>query len=129
MASARGPRLRHRGATWGVSAGGRREGCPNSLRETGGAVGRLRALVDLRASPQFVKRQRRIDPTRKVEITIDQTVEQMADVKAADPAGGVRITHDVDGAAVSQQMIKLRPIGEFIDPRQVNKEQPSRIVG
>ena len=47
----------------------------------------------------------------------------------ADPAGGVRVTHDVDRAAVGQQVIELRLIGEFVDPRQVDQKQPARIVG
>ena len=53
----------------------------------------------------------------------------MADVEMAHAAGGVRVTHDVDGAAVGQQVIELRPIGEFVDPLQVDKKQPARILG
>ena len=45
------------------------------------------------------------------------------------PAGGIRVTHDVDRATVGQQVIEFGPIGEFVDPRQVDQEQPARIVG
>ena len=107
----------------------RRQGCSNALREIGRAIGRLRGLVNQRTTLQFVKRQRRINPARIIKVAIEQTVEQMPDVEAADPAGGVGISHDVDGAAVGQQVIELRPIGEFVDPRQVNQEQPAGIVG
>src|SRR2546430_10086690 len=37
----------------------------------------------------------------------------MPDIEPADPASGVRVAHDVDGAAVAQQMIPLRPISEL----------------
>src|SRR6266478_8766600 len=53
----------------------------------------------------------------------------MPDIEPADPAGGVRVAHDVDGAAVAQQMIPLRPISEFVDPRQIDQQQQPRIVG
>src|ERR1700730_6524983 len=93
-----------------ASARDGRQGYPNALREIRRAIGRLRGLVDQRASTQFVKRQRRIHPARIIEVAVDQAVEQVADVETADSAGGVRITHDVDGAAVGQQMIELRTI-------------------
>jgi hypothetical protein len=44
----------------------------------------------------------------------------MANVEPADPAGGARVAHDVDCAAVGQQMRELRLIDEFVDLRQVN---------
>ena len=64
-----------------------------------------------------------------IEIAIDETVEEMADIKSADPAGGVCITHDVDRAAVAQQMVKLCLISELIDPIQVDQKKPTRIFG
>src|ERR1700682_4317365 len=70
----------------------RRQGCSNALREIGRAIGCLRGLVNQRATPQLVKWQRCIDPARIIEVTIDQAVEQMPDVEAAGPAGGVRVT-------------------------------------
>ena len=87
------------------------------------------ASLIMRAPPQFVKRQCRVDPARAVEVAVGQAIEDMADVDPALPAGGVRVTHDVDRAAVGQQVIELRPIGEFVDPLQVDQEQPARIVG
>jgi len=53
----------------------------------------------------------------------------MPDVKPTDSAGSVRIPHDVDRAAIGQQVIVLRAIGEFVDPRQINPQQPAGIVG
>ena len=73
-------------------------------------------------SPQFVERQRRVHPPRVVEVAVDQPVEEMADVESALPSGGVRVTNDIDCAAVGQQIIELRPIGEFVDARQIDKQ-------
>ena len=52
-----------------------------------------------------------------VEVTINETIQEMADVESTLPARGVRVAHDVDRAAVGQQVIKFRPIGELVDPR------------
>jgi hypothetical protein len=104
----------------------RRQGRSNALREIGRPVGRLRGIANQRATPQLLKRQRCIDPARIIEVAIDRAVEQMPDVKPTDPTGGVRITHDVDGATVGQQVIVLRPIGQFVDPCQVDQERPAR---
>jgi hypothetical protein len=41
----------------------------------------------------------------------------MSDIEPADPASGVCVAHDVDRAAVAQQMIEFRQISEFVDPR------------
>src|SRR5580692_4034264 len=105
-----------------------RQGRPYCLREIGGPSGRPRSLIDQGASPKFLKRQGGVDTARVIEVAIDQTVEQMAQLEPAAPAGGVRVTHDVYGAAVGQQMIEFGVIGEFVDPRQINQEQPTRIV-
>jgi hypothetical protein len=105
-----------------------RQGRPYSLREIGGPIGRPRRLIDEGASPKFLKRQGGVDTARVIEVAIDQTVEQMAQLERAAPAGGVRVTHDVYGAAVGQQMLEFGVIGEFVDPRQVDQEQPARIT-
>jgi hypothetical protein len=44
----------------------------------------------------------------------------MAEIKAPDPARLVGVTHDVDRAAVAQQIVKLRMISELIDPTDVD---------
>src|SRR5215831_9018406 len=51
----------------------------------------------------------------------------MPAVEPADPAGSVCVPHDVDRAAVSQQMIPLRPFGEFVDAAQIHQQKPPRI--
>src|SRR6516164_2672540 len=80
-----------------------------------------------RTWPQFVGLQRRWHPPRVVEVAVDQPVEEMADVERPLPPGSVRVTNDVDRAAVGQQIVKLRLIGEFVDPHQIDKQQPPRI--
>jgi len=40
-------------------------------------IGRLRSLIDQGSSPQFVEWQRRVHPAGVIEVTIDQTVEEM----------------------------------------------------
>src|SRR6516165_5866501 len=51
----------------------------------------------------------------------------MADVEPPLSSGGVRVANGIDGAAVGQQIVELRPIGEFVDPRQIDKQQPPRV--
>src|SRR5262245_29317323 len=99
----------------------RRQGCANAFREIRRVIGRLRNLVDQGSSPQFVEWQRRVHPARVVKVTIDQPVEEMPDIKSSGPAGSVRVAYDVDRAAVTQQMIPLRPIREFVDPGQIDQ--------
>src|SRR5690349_18338843 len=55
------------------SASGCRQGYADALRKVGlrRAVGRLCGVIYLRASPQLVERQRRVDPPRVVEIAVD----------------------------------------------------------
>src|SRR5262249_62283194 len=50
--------------------------------------------------------------------------EDVGYVKPPLPPGSVRVTNDIDRAAVSQQIVKLRPLGELVDPRQIDKQQP-----
>ena len=88
----------------------------------------MRGLVDQGAPPQFVKRQRSVYPAGVVEVVIYQPIEEMTDVKPANPSGSVHVAYDVDRAAVAQRVIELRPIGELIDPRQVDQQQPAFII-
>jgi len=69
--------------------GDRRQGCANALREIRRIIGRLRSLVDQGSPPQLVERQRRIHPAGVIKVTVDQTVQEMPDIEAADPAGGI----------------------------------------
>src|SRR6185437_4396175 len=66
---------------------------------------------------------------RGIEIAVNQAVEEMADVESPLPPGGVRVADDIDGAAVGQQIVELRPGGELVDPRKIDKEQPARVPG
>src|SRR5262249_443997 len=117
-------------STFTMSApGDRRQRCTNALGKIRRIIGRLRSLVDQGSPPQFVEWQRRVHPAGVVELTVDQAVEEMPDIESADPASGVCVAHDVDRAAVAQQMIEFRSIGEFVDPRQIDQQQPPRISG
>src|ERR1700716_3289153 len=124
--------IRHRSlhgcARWDGSVRDRRHGCANALREIGCIIGRLRGLVNQRASPQLVKWQRRVHPARMVEVAVDQAVEEMTDVEPAFPAGGVQIANDIDRAAVAEQMIELRPICKLVDPLEVDQQQLAHLV-
>src|SRR5918997_1959004 len=113
---------------WTASARDRRQGCSNPLREIRCAIGSLRGLVDQGALPQFDKRQGRVDPARVVKVAVDQTIEEMADVEPALPAGGIRVTYDVDRAAIAQQVVKFWTIREFVDPGQIDEQQPTHVL-
>src|SRR4249919_128735 len=98
-------------------------------RKNPGAIGRMCGLVDQGTPPQLVKRQRRVYPTRVVEVAVYEPVEDMTNVKPPSPSGGVSIPDNVDGAAVTQQVIELWPIGELVDPRQVDQQEAPHIIG
>ena len=92
----------------------------------------MRRLVDQGAPPQLVKRQRRVDPAGGVEVAVYQPVEDMTNVKPPRPSSSIRVADDVDRAAVAQQVIELRPIGELIDPgekREAMGAKPSPTSG
>ena len=90
------------------------------MGEIWGVVGCLRGLIDPTTPAQLVKRQGVVDESRAINIAIDETVEEMTDIKSADPASGVRVAHDVDSATVAQQMVKLRVISELINSIHVH---------
>src|SRR6516162_1843097 len=97
----------------------KRQGGANALGEIRSIVRGQRGIVDPRTPAQLVKRQGVVDQSCAINITIDEPVEEMTDIKSSDPAGGVRVTHDVDRATVAQQMVPLRVISEFVDPIDV----------
>src|SRR5262245_59734121 len=72
-----------------ISARDRRQGCANALRKIRCVIGHLRSPVDQGSSPQFIEWQRRVHPAGVVEVTIDETVEEMPDIEPADSAGRV----------------------------------------
>jgi len=111
------------------SAGRCREGFANALGEVLRVPGSLRGLVDSRTPAQFCKWQGRIQGACTIEIAIAEAVQDMANIQPADPAGEVCIAHDIDRAAVAEQMVPFGVIREFIDPIQVNQEEPARIFG
>ena len=104
------------------------QGCANPLGEIWSVIGSQRGVVDLGTPAQFFKRQCLVHQARAVKIAIDEAVEQMLDVKLADSAGCVCVAHDVDRAAITQQMVKLCVISEFIDSIQIDQEKPARIL-
>ena len=63
-------------------------------------IGAPRGFADQGASPQFVEWEVCVDSARTVEVAIGKAVENVADVDPADPTSRVRVTHDVDRAAV-----------------------------
>ena len=50
--------------------------------------------------------------------------QQVLDAETPDPPGCVRVTDDVDGAAVAQQVIELCVGMELVDPLRIDQEQP-----
>jgi len=63
-----------------------------------------------------------------IQVAVDQTVEEMANIESALSAGGVRVAYDVDCAAVGQQIVELGVIGELVDPFQIDEQKAARIV-
>ena len=100
----------------------------NAIGEIRCLVGRLRNVINEGTPPQLLERQIRVHPTGMIEITVDQPIEQMTNVELAGSAGGIRITYDVDRAAVGQEMVELWPIGKFVDPFEINQQQPSHAL-
>src|SRR5262245_31580706 len=92
-------------------------------------IGRLRRIVNQGPSPQFLEWQRRVHPARVIEVAVDQTIEEMTKFESAFATRGVGVADNVDGAAVTQQMIKLRSIGELVDPIQVDQQQSAHVLG
>src|SRR6185503_4640560 len=88
----------------------------NAIGEIRRAASRLRDVINEGTPPQFFEWQIRIHPTGMIKITVDQPVEQMANVELAGATGGICVTYDVDRAAIGQQIIEFRPIGKFVDP-------------
>ena len=111
------------------SAGHCRQGFANALGEILRVSGSLRCLIDMRTAAQFFKWQARIQDARAIEIAIAPTVQDVADIQPADPAGEVCIADDIDRAAVAEQMVKLRSIRQLIDALQVDEEEPARNFG
>ncbi len=77
--------------------------------------GCLHRRVDPRAPPHFREGKRRVQQPNIVEIPVDPAVEVMPEIEVAAAADQVRIAHDVDRAAVAQQVIELRAVGELVD--------------
>src|SRR5215510_8370244 len=46
----------------------------------------------------------------------------------ASTTGGIRVTYDVDRAAIGQQMIEFGPIGQFIDALEIDQQQSMHIL-
>src|SRR6185312_6796819 len=95
----------------------------NAIGEIRRAASRLRDVINEGTPPQFFEWQIRIHPTGMIKITVDQPVEQMANVELAGATGGICVMYDVDRAAIGQQMIEFRPIGKFVDPLKINQQQ------
>src|SRR5215472_13819379 len=92
----------------------------NTLGEIRSVVSSQRGVIDSRTPAQLVKRQGVVDQSCAIDIAIDETIEEMTDIKSPDPASGVCVAHDVDRATVAQQIVKLWVISEFVDPIDVH---------
>src|SRR5215831_7322394 len=101
----------------------RRNHRANSLREIRSVIRRLRRVVDPRTWAQLLERQIRIYQAHAVEIAIDKTVDEMAQIDAPRLAGDPRIADDVDRAIVRQQMVEFRPIRKLVDSMQVDSKE------
>ena len=87
----------------------RRNRRANPLREIRSVIGRLRRVIDPRTRTELRERQVGIYQAHAVEIAIDETIEEMAQIDTPRLAGDPCIAHDVDGATVRQQMVEFRP--------------------
>src|SRR4029450_12952519 len=92
------------------------------------AVGKIRAIAcrlrgggDARAAAQLIEGKRGVDDTCGVDVTVDEPVQHVAKVEAANPTRGIGVADDVDGAAVAQQMVELRAVGELVDALDVDE--------
>ena len=96
-----------------------------------GKIGRVvflcHHLIEMGAPAQLVKRQVRLDRASRVHVAVDKAVEKMPDVEPARRTNLVRVADDVDGAAVAEEIVPLRVIGEFVDSLQVNPKEGPRI--
>lgn len=97
-----------------------RQGGANTLGEIRSVAGSQRGVIDPRTPAKFVKRQSVVDQSCAIDVAVDETVEEMTDIKSADPASGVGVAHDVNCATVAEQMVKLCVIREFIDAIHVH---------
>jgi hypothetical protein len=70
------------------SRSGKRQGGANALGEIRSVVRGQRGLVNPRTPAQLVKRQGVVDQSCAADITIDETVDEMTDIKSPDPARG-----------------------------------------
>ena len=87
----------------------------NTVREIGRVVGVLHRFVYTGAAAKLVEGQVRLDRARGVHVAINETIEEVPNVKAARRADAAGITNDVYRAAIAEQMIPLRTICDFID--------------
>src|SRR5262249_61233832 len=78
---------------------------------------------------QLFERQARIQEARAIEIAVAPTVQDMADIEPADPAGKGGIADDIDRAAVAEQMIKIGSVRKLVDPLQIDQEKPAKEFG
>src|SRR5215469_4240540 len=94
----------------------------DTLREVCRIAGGLRQAIDERTATEFRERQRWIQQTCPIEATIGIPIKQETDVQPLKLAGASRITHDVDGAAITEEMVKLRSTCNFVDAVEVHEE-------
>src|SRR5579871_4850352 len=108
---------------------GHRQRRTNTVGEVRSIAGSLRQIVDERAAAQFRERQFWIQQAGAIQAPIGIPIEQETDVKLLKLARAPRVTHDVDGAAIAEEMVELRPACYLIDAVEVYQEQFACVLG
>src|SRR5215469_10183199 len=82
----------------------------DTLGEVRSIAGSLRQAIDQRTASQFRERQIWIQQACPIQAPIRIPIKPETNVKLLEFARDPCITHDVDGATVTEEMVKLRPI-------------------
>jgi hypothetical protein len=89
----------------------------------------LGQAIDPCTAPQLFERQGGIQQACPIEAPIGIPIKPETNVKVVELTGDPRITHDVDGATVAEEMVKLRPGRKFVDAVKVDEEELAHIFG
>jgi hypothetical protein len=107
----------------------RRQRRSDTLGEVRRVAGGLGQAIDPCTPPQLFERQGGIQQASPIQASIGIPIKPKTNVKVGELSGDPRITHDVDGATVAEEMVELRPACKFVDPVKVDEKEPARIFG